>query len=160
MEEGRSCQSGHCYSQINSFHQPLTCPPEGPKSSTKTRWKGNTLLPALRAVWLLYSPFQEGWICLPLNSVLTARPRGALASKSPGSLGCPASPVMFPPPRRPCQENMGCSIHMQRERKVSQRAQSITEDWQMSSRGRGEYNRLPSSPMEPKGRSWWESKGP
>lgn len=117
MKEGGSDQKDHGYSQINSFYQPLAWPPEVPtRLGRKLGGKEtDTLLPALRAVWLLYSPSQEGWVCLPL-SVLTARPRGALASKSSGSLGCPISPVM---PPGPCQENMGCSIHEQRERKVS-----------------------------------------
>lgn len=58
---------------------------------------------------------------------------------------------------------MGCSIHVQRERKVSQRTQSITEDWQMSW-GWGQVQdtswevggsitdpNLPSSSVKPKG---------
>lgn len=145
MEEGGSCQSGHCYWQINSFHQPLACPPEGPKSSTKTRWKGDTLLPVLRAVWLLYSPSQEGWICLPLNSVLTARPRGALASKSPSSLGCPASPVMSPLPRDPARKTWAVPSMCRGKEKSPRELKVLQKIGRCLLGGGGEYNRPQSS---------------
>lgn len=37
-----------------------------------------------------------GWVCLPLSSVMETKPRGGLASKPQGSLGCPTSPTDAP----------------------------------------------------------------